>query len=64
MVAENGDVALKKVADAKPDLITLDITMPQTSGVRCYRELRETDAYKEIPVIMITGVSDKFQDFK
>ena len=63
MVAENGDVALKKVADAKPDLITLDITMPQTSGVRCYRELRETDAYKEIPVIMITGVSEKFQDF-
>ena len=63
MVAENGDAALKKVATAKPDLITLDITMPETSGVRCYRELRANDAYRDIPVIMITGVSEKFQDF-
>ena len=62
-VAENGDEALKKVAEKKPDLITLDITMPETSGVRCYRVLRENDAYKDIPVIMVTGVSEKFQDF-
>jgi CheY-like chemotaxis protein len=63
MVAENGDEALKKVSAVKPDLITLDITMPETSGVRCYRELRENAAYRDIPVIMITGVSEKFQDF-
>jgi CheY-like chemotaxis protein len=63
MVAENGEDALKKVSATKPDLITLDITMPETSGVRCYRELRQSDAYKNIPVIMITGVSGKFQDF-
>ncbi|MBN2321876.1 MAG: response regulator [Acidobacteria bacterium] len=63
VVAENGDEALKKVAESKPDLITLDITMPETSGVRCYRVLRENDAYKDIPVIMVTGVSEKFQDF-
>jgi len=63
MVAGNGDDALKALATSKPDLITLDITMPETSGVRCYRELRENDAYKKIPVIMITGVSEKFQDF-
>lgn len=63
VVAENGDEALKKLESVKPDLITLDITMPETSGVRCYRELRENEAYKNIPVIMITGVSEKFQDF-
>ena len=63
MVAENGEEGLKKVAEKIPDLITLDITMPETSGVRCYRELRENEAYKKIPVIMITGVSEKFQDF-
>ena len=62
-IAENGDEALKRVAEAKPDLITLDITMPETSGVRCYRALRENEAYKDIPVIMVTGVSEKFQDF-
>jgi len=63
MVAENGEEGLKKVTEKIPDLITLDITMPETSGVRCYRELRENEAYKKIPVIMITGVSEKFQDF-
>ncbi|MBN2242238.1 MAG: response regulator [Acidobacteria bacterium] len=63
MVAENGDEALKKVSAKKPDLITLDITMPETSGVRCYRELRENEAYRDIPVIMVTGISEKFQDF-
>jgi CheY-like chemotaxis protein len=63
MVAENGEEGLKKVKERIPDLITLDITMPETSGVRCYRELRENDAYRKIPIIMITGVSDKFQDF-
>jgi CheY-like chemotaxis protein len=63
MVAENGEEGLKKLTEKIPDLITLDITMPETSGVRCYRELRENEAYRKIPVIMITGVSDKFQDF-
>jgi CheY-like chemotaxis protein len=63
MVAENGEEGMKKLTEKIPDLITLDITMPETSGVRCYRELRENEAYRKIPVIMITGVSDKFQDF-
>jgi CheY-like chemotaxis protein len=63
ILAENGDEGLKKVSAAKPDLITLDITMPETSGVRCYRELREKEEWKSIPVIMITGVSEDFRGF-
>jgi CheY-like chemotaxis protein len=63
VLAENGDEGLKKVKEAKPDLITLDITMPETSGVRCYRELRENEEWKSIPVIMITGVSENFRSF-
>ena len=63
ITAENGDEGLKKAREAKPDLITLDITMPETSGVRCYRELRESDEWKSIPVIMITGISDDFRTF-
>ena len=63
VVAESGDEGLKKLASQKPDLITLDITMPETSGVRCYRELREKEEWKSIPVIMITGVSEDFRGF-
>jgi CheY-like chemotaxis protein len=37
--------------------------MPETSGVRFYRELRDKEEWKSIPVIMITGVSEDFQSF-
>ena len=63
LVAENGEEAMKKLTKSKPDLITLDISMPETSGVRCYRELRGNDEYKKIPVIMITGISEDFRGF-
>jgi len=63
VTAENGEQALVKVRAAKPDLITLDITMPETSGVRCYRELRGNAEWQSIPVIMITGISEDFRTF-
>ena len=46
-----------------PDLVALDITMPETSGVAVYRKLREDDRLKSVPVIIITGVSDDFKKF-
>ncbi len=62
-VAENGDEGIKMVRQNRPDLITLDISMPETSGVRCYRELRSNEEWKAIPVIMITGISEDFRGF-
>ena len=63
VTAENGDEGIKKVRESVPDLITLDITMPEMSGVKCYRTLREDDRWKAIPIIIITGISDTFRDF-
>ena len=63
VTAQNGAEAIERVKDARPDLITLDITMPETSGVRCYRDLREHETWRSIPVIMVTGVSGDFQTF-
>lgn len=63
ITAENGDEALAKVRDTRPDLITLDITMPESSGVRCYRELRQSAEFRSIPVIVITGISEDFRGF-
>jgi CheY-like chemotaxis protein len=54
---------MTRVREAPPDLITLDITMPEKSGVRCYRELRDNEKWRSIPVIMITGISDDFRAF-
>jgi CheY-like chemotaxis protein len=63
ITARNGAEAIERVKEARPDLITLDITMPETSGVRCYRDLRESEAWRTIPVIIITGVSGDFRTF-
>ena len=61
--ARDGNEALQRIEESLPDLITLDITMPEKSGVGVYRKLRETEEYKSIPVIIITGVSDDFKQF-
>ena len=61
--AVDGAEALTQVAASKPDLITLDITMPEKSGVAVYRSLKTDDATKGIPIIVVTGVSDDFKEF-
>ena len=61
--ARDGNEALARLEAGPPDLITLDVTMPEKSGVGVYRVLREDPAYKGIPVIIITGVSDDFKQF-
>lgn len=61
--AMNGEEALAALEEKRPDLITLDITMPEKSGVAVYRRLKEDADYKQIPVVMITGISDDFKRF-
>jgi CheY-like chemotaxis protein len=61
--ARDGNEALDRIEEAIPDLITLDVTMPEKSGVGVYRKLKETEEYKHIPVIIITGISDDFKQF-
>ena len=61
--ASDGVEALKELKAATPDLITLDITMPNKSGVKFYREVKEDENWKSIPVVIITGVSGDFQKF-
>lgn len=63
VAAEDGDKALEKVKASPPDLITLDITMPHTSGVRFYRDMKESDKWKSIPIIIVTGISTEFEKF-
>jgi CheY-like chemotaxis protein len=61
--ARDGNEALACLEKEIPALVTLDVTMPEKSGVGVYRKLREEDAYQGIPVIIITGVSDDFKHF-
>ena len=63
MTAANGEEALDRVKEKRPDLVSLDITMPETSGVRFYRNIRESEDWKDIPVIIVTGISAEFEKF-
>ena len=62
-VAKNGMEATEKVKANKPDLITLDIVMPEKTGVRFYREMRADAETDKVPIIIITGVQHEFQLF-
>jgi CheY-like chemotaxis protein len=61
--AVDGVEGLKKTQARRPDVILLDITMPEKSGVRYYRDVKESDDLKSIPVIMVTGVMKEFEGF-
>lgn len=63
ITAENGDEGLKRLKEEIPDLITLDVTMPEMSGVKYYRILRESEDWKSVPIIIITGVSEDYRKF-
>ena len=61
--ASNGREGFEKALSEKPDLITLDITMPEESGVKAFKDLQGNDFTKMIPVIIITGVALEFKKF-
>jgi CheY-like chemotaxis protein len=55
--AVNGEDALSKLDSVKPDLITLDILMPQKSGLKFFQALREGPQTRETPVLVVSGVT-------
>lgn len=65
--AKSGQNGLKIAASLKPDLILLDIIMPDMSGFDVLRRLKEMDELMDIPVIFITGlasVEDEARGFR
>lgn len=61
--AMDGKEGFDLAKSEKPDLITLDITMPNQSGVRTYRYYKEDEALKDVPVIIVTAVGDSMRSF-
>ena len=56
--AENGKQTLAVVEAEKPDLIILDIHMPEMGGLEVLQWLRTSDRFKELPVIVLTASAD------
>jgi len=54
--ALDGEIGLGLAKVKKPDLILLDLILPKTSGFEVLRKLKEDDATKDIPVIVLTNL--------
>jgi two-component system chemotaxis response regulator CheB len=56
-VAANGRIALQKIAQLAPDIITLDIEMPEMDGLTTVTEIRKT--WKTLPIIMFSTLTER-----
>jgi two-component system, cell cycle response regulator DivK len=57
--AVNGAEALKRVMEQPPDLILLDLQMPEETGTGFYRKLHNHKDLQDIPVIVISGLAGR-----
>jgi Fe-S oxidoreductase/CheY-like chemotaxis protein len=55
LTASDGDTAVAMAREHRPDLISLDLSMPGKDGVETFVELRRTPGTEEIPVCVVTG---------
>ena len=56
--ARNGKEGWAMMYNETPDLILLDLMMPEMDGITFLRQLRHSTLWKDLPVIVLTGVSD------
>lgn len=58
-IADNGAAGLKLAKEKAPDLILLDVLLPKMSGFEVLQELNKDPRAKNIPVILLTNLSQK-----
>jgi DNA-binding response OmpR family regulator len=63
-VAKNGKQALASIEIAEPDLLLLDIHMPEMSGFELCETLKADPHFKNLPVIFISALGDSFNKIK
>jgi putative two-component system response regulator len=62
--ARNGQEAMEKVKSMEPDLIFLDVIMPEMDGFEVCRRLKEDPLTQRIPVVMVTALADSISRIK
>jgi len=61
ITVNNGSAALKKIAEAKPEIIVLDVYMPGYSGLEVCQRLKESNDTARIPVLLTVGKLEPFK---
>jgi len=57
--AYNGVEAMGLISKEKPDLILLDLQMPEETGTGLYRKLHDRKQFRDIPVVVISGLAGR-----
>lgn len=60
--AYNGKEGLEKIESEQPDLVIMDVMMPKKTGFVLFKQLRRSEKYKDLPIIMLTGVAEVLTD--
>ena len=64
LFAKSGEEAIKLVASEQPDLILLDVMMPNMTGIEVCERLKQNSASRHIPIIFVTALSDAVDEAK
>ena len=59
IAARDGEEALSKTKEEKPDLVILDLMMPKINGFEVCRMLKFDDAYKNIPIVVLSALDQQ-----
>jgi twitching motility two-component system response regulator PilH len=59
LVAEGGEQAVDRARRERPDLILMDVNMPDMDGFAAARKLKSEEATRAIPVVFVTGKNQK-----
>ncbi|MBU0518385.1 response regulator [bacterium] len=60
--AYDGVEGMEKIEAENPDLVILDVMMPKKTGFVLFKQLRKDERYKDLPVVMLTGVAETLED--
>ena len=59
VTAASAEIGLQKASRLKPDMVLLDLNMPNMSGFGCLREFKHNPNLSKIPVVILSGLSDE-----
>jgi CheY-like chemotaxis protein len=62
VTAADGEEAYNMLLEMTPDLILLDVMMPKKTGFSLFKQIRRKEEWKDIPVIMLTGVAGVLEE--
>ncbi len=60
-VCENGKIAVDSIMDEDPDLILMDIMMPEMDGLEATEKIRDINKFSDTPIIMLSALGQEIE---